>query len=642
MTKNETLLQYFGHDQFRPGQEDVIDVLLGGRSALALFPTGAGKSLCYQLPALMFEGLTLVVSPLIALMKDQVETLRGHSIAAARLDSTLERDEILQIYDQMESGSLRLLYVAPERLANEGFLRRLRRCQIDLLAVDEAHCISEWGHNFRPDYLKLAQLAKDLEIPRVLALTATATPRVAEQIRDRFAIREADHIQTGFSRPNLHFAVRPAGSEVEREILLGRRILEVGVDAPAVVYVTLQQTSERVAGALNRQGISARAYHAGMRDDHRAEVQDGFMGGSIPVVVATIAFGMGVDKSNIRQVYHYNLPKSLENYVQESGRAGRDGEIANCEILASADDLTVLENFIYGDTPSATAMKSLVEHVLLQGESFSISRYDLSLSRDMRPTVVTTALTYLELEGVIVPQGPFYGGYRVHLLRDFEDVLAGHTPARQGFLTRLFESGSKKGWKWTTFDIAASAMEIGEDEEKIRKAIGYLADMGDAIAQPSGLRHAYRQVKDHSHTVASLTEMLTERFEAREQSEIDRLRQVVELCETRECIPKQLIHYFGEDSEPCGNCSVCREEVAIESLPGGQRGTIDSEAVEVIRDLSIKEHPALRQPRQLARYLCGLSSPATTRAKLNRSDEFGLLAEVPFQDVLAQVEALSV
>lgn len=639
MTKNEALLHYFGHGNFRSGQEQVIDALLEGRSALALFPTGGGKSLCYQLPALLLDGLTLVVSPLIALMKDQVETLQERSIPAARLDSTLEREEVGEIYREMENGTLRLLYVAPERLANDGFLRRLRRCKIDLLAVDEAHCISEWGHNFRPDYLKLAQLARDLEVPRVLALTATATPRVAEQIRERFSIREQDHIQTGFSRPNLHFSIEAGGSSSEREQFLADRILARGEMSSAIVYVTLQQTAERVAGALKKKGIEARAYHAGMRDDHRAEVQDGFMSGSIPVVVATIAFGMGVDKPDIRQVYHYNLPKSLENYVQESGRAGRDGEESTCEILASADDLTVLENFIYGDTPSPTAVKSLVEHVLLQGEQFSVSRYDLSVSRDMRPSVVTTALTYLELEEVILPQGPFYGGYRVQLLRDFDEVLAGHTAGRQHFLKQLFASG-KEGRKWITFDVAQSALEIGEEETKIRKAIGYLADMGDAIVQPSGLRHGYRIAPDHSHSVATLTEMLCERFEEREQGEIERLRKVVSLCESDECIPVQLLHYFGESAEACGRCSVCRRGGEGISLPGGLRAALDLEAVEMIRNWHQKQHPALRQPRQLARFFCGLSSPATTRARLHRSDDFGLLSEVPFMDVLAQIEAL--
>ena len=314
MDKDAALDQWFGNRAFRPGQEAVIDVLLAGRSALALFPTGAGKSLCYQLPALLFEHLTLVISPLIALMKDQVDALHQKGVAAARLASTLERSEIEAIYSRMQDGSLKILYVAPERLANEGFLRHLRACRISLLAVDEAHCISEWGHNFRPDYLKLAEMARELKVERILALTATATPRVAEQIRERFGIAAGDHVQTGFARANLHFRIHPC-SERERDARLVQLVTSA-TPGPAIVYVTLQQTAERVAGLLARAGVDARAYHAGMRDEDRAAVQDGFMSGSINVVVATIAFGMGVDKADIRHVYHYNLPKSLENYVQ--------------------------------------------------------------------------------------------------------------------------------------------------------------------------------------------------------------------------------------------------------------------------------------------------------------------------------------
>lgn len=635
--KSEVLEHRFGHREFRPGQEAVIDVLLEGRNALAIFPTGGGKSLCYQLPALMFEGLTLVVSPLIALMKDQVEALQSRGIRAARLDSTVEAAEINQIYTDMEDGSLRLIYVAPERFANEGFLRRLRQTPIELMAVDEAHCISEWGHNFRPDYLKLARLAEELKIPRILALTATATPRVASQIRERFSITEADHIQTGFSRPNLTFEVHPC-SESERDQRLIDRIKE-HPPGPTVVYVTLQQTAERVAGTLKQTGIDARAYHAGMKDDHRAEVQERFMENEIDVVVATIAFGMGVDKPDIRHVYHYNLPKSLENYVQESGRAGRDGETATCEIFACSDDLTVLENFIYGDTPSSSAIKSLVEHVLLQGDDFSVSRYELSQSRDIRPSVVSTALTYLELDGVIIPKGPFYGSYRIQLLRKLDQVLAGHPSEQQDFLRRLFGSG-EKGRLWYKIDVAKAALITGENDDHIKRAIRYLAEMGDAITKPSGLRYSYRLARDGNRDIAILTDTLVQRFRSREASEVERLHTVVNLCEKAVCLPQQLVHYFGEKSEPCGHCNVCTGQHSGGELPESRRASITLEDAEAIRLIHQAGHIALRQPRQLARFLCGLSSPATTRAKLHRDDQFGILSEVPFLEVLAHTEEL--
>lgn len=636
MDLTESLSRFFGHDTFRPGQEAVISRLLPGRSVLALFPTGAGKSLCYQLPALLLDGLTLVVSPLIALMKDQVGALQARGLAAERLDSTLSTEEVNRVYSSMEDGSLKLLYVSPERLANAGFLKRLQRCDISLFAVDEAHCLSEWGHNFRPDYLRLPEVARSLGAGRVLALTATATPVVAAQIRERFGIAEEDLVQTGFARPNLRFRVHPCTArERDRRLVT---LLGEAEASPAIVYVTLQETSERVAGLLKRAGIAARAYHAGMRDEDRAEVQDGFMDGLIPVVVATIAFGMGVDKSDIRRVVHYNLPKSLENYVQESGRAGRDGAPAVCDILACADDLTVLENFIYGDTPSPTALKSLVEHVLLRGEAFSVSRYDLSQSRDIRQTVVETALTYLEMEGLLVPEGPFYGGSEVRLLRPFETVLAGLPHDRKELLRRLFETG-KAGRLWHRFDHGESATALGVTEEMISRILSDLAVHGEAVRRPYGLRHAYHLGAGTDRSVSTVAARLADRFASREVAEIARLHQVVDLCETPQCLPQQLIAHFGESIAPCGNCAVCLGDHAGGPLPATKRGELTLEDAALIREAKAEHHPALRQPRQLARFLCGLSSPATTRARLNRDDRFGALAEVPFLEVLDQCES---
>ncbi len=636
MDPRESLRRHFGHEAFRPGQEAAIDRLLAGRSVLALFPTGAGKSLCYQLPALLCDGLTLVVSPLLALMKEQVGSLRARGIEAARLDSTMGPEEVAAVHRGMADGSLRLLYVSPERLGNEGFLRRLSRCRLALLAVDEAHCLSEWGHNFRPDYLRLPELARRLGAGRVLALTATATPAVAAQIRERFGIAEEDQVSTGFARPNLRYRVHPCAGP-RRDARLAALLGEGGA-VPAVVYVTRQETAERIAGQLRRAGLAARAYHAGMRDEDRAEVQDGFMAGEVPAVVATIAFGMGVDKADIRRVVHYNLPKSLEHYAQETGRAGRDGEPAVCDLLACADDLTALENFVYGDTPSPAALRSLVEHVLMRGADFSVSRYELSQSRDIRQTVVETALTYLELDGLVVPQGPFYAGSELRLLRPLDQALAGFSAARQDLLRRIFATG-KAGRIWHRFDHAETAAATGTTEETVRRALSELADQGDAVLRPHGLRHAYRLAPGAEGRVAEVARGLNERFARREAAEIDRLRQVVALCETPRCLPQQLLEHFGEAAEPCGHCGACLGEHRGGPLPGANRRDLSMEDAALVRSVRAENHPALRQPRQVARFLCGLSSPATTRAGLTRDDRFGSLAEIAFLEVLAQAEA---
>ncbi|HKK01944.1 MAG TPA: ATP-dependent DNA helicase RecQ, partial [Desulfuromonadales bacterium] len=433
---HDCLHEKFGFPEFRPGQQKVIDCLLAGRSALAIFPTGGGKSLCYQLPALLLDGLTLVISPLIALMKDQVDALRERGIAAARLDSSIGPAEAQAIWSQLADGSLKLLYIAPERLANERFLNRLQGRPIALLAIDEAHCISEWGHNFRPEYLKIARLAEELKVGRVLALTATATPEVADDIRRAFDIEGNDQIRTSFHRPNLHLAVSPCPAPQRGELLL-QRLCE-RPSGPAIVYVTLQKTAEETAAFLGAEGIAARAYHAGMKNEERHTVQEAFMGGETKVVVATIAFGMGIDKADIRAIYHYNLPKTLENYMQEIGRAGRDGSDAHCEILACADDLTVLANFSYGDTPVPEALAAMVEHLLGQGETFDVSHHELAGLFDIRPLVVATVFTYLELTGILRATGPFYDSFKVRFNRPLEAICGGFDPPRAAFLRDLF------------------------------------------------------------------------------------------------------------------------------------------------------------------------------------------------------------
>src|SRR2546423_6202770 len=295
-TAAEILTSRFGYTEFRPGQQQVVESLLAGRSAVAVFPTGAGKSLCYQLPALMLEGVTVVVSPLIALMKDQIDLLARQGIDAARLDSSLDANEVRAVSDRLRAGSLKLLYVAPERFNNERFLAQLGQTKIALFAVDEAHCISEWGHNFRPDYLKLAARARELGAERVLALTATATAAVVADIRAGFEIEERDSVVTGFYRPNLTLLTTPVHARERDQALIDR--LRERAPGPTIIYVTLQRTAERVAALLAAAGLPARAYHAGMNADERVEVQEWWTHSDANIVVATIAFGMVIDKAD--------------------------------------------------------------------------------------------------------------------------------------------------------------------------------------------------------------------------------------------------------------------------------------------------------------------------------------------------------
>jgi ATP-dependent DNA helicase RecQ len=634
-TARQVLVERFGYDAFRPGQEQVIDALLEGRSALAVFPTGGGKSLCYQLPALLLDGLTVVVSPLIALMKDQIDALAARGIPSARLDSSLARDEATAVGARIASGELRLLYVAPERFTNERFLALLRRTPIALFAVDEAHCISEWGHNFRPDYLKLARRATELGAERVLALTATATPQVVRDVCAAFGIADDDAVVTGFHRENLELRTTPVTSATREPALLER--IGSRPAGPTIVYVTYQRQAVELARTLADAGHPARAYHAGMDPADRGAVQEWWTAAPAGIVVATIAFGMGIDRADVRYVYHAALPKSLESYAQETGRAGRDGLPATCELLACAADVPGLENFAYGDTPTRDALEALVEELLGHppGELFAVSEHELAGRFDIRPLVLRTALTYLELAAVLHQGTPFYAGYRIQPVTSFDDVYARFDGERAAFLRGVVEAG-RAGRVWTTLAPDDVAAALGSPRERIVAAIDYLAEQGLIVAEAAEARQRYTVLEPASE-VAALVELLAGRFARREQAEVDRIAQVVALVESPTCQVALLVGRFGEVLPgPCGHCTVCLDG-PVGALPAEPVPPIavDAAALEAL----VAEHAdALGEPRQQARFLCGVTSPATTRARITREPLFGTLAERPFADVLAWCE----
>jgi ATP-dependent DNA helicase RecQ len=635
----------FGLAEFRPGQREVIDALCTRNAALAVLPTGGGKSLCYQLPALLFTGVTLVVSPLIALMKDQLDYLRRHGIAAARLDSSLETAELREVDEQLRSGSLRLLYVAPERFNNERFLAALRRIRIALFAVDEAHCISEWGHNFRPDYLKLAQTAGELGVERILALTATATPAVVQDICAAFDIPPECAVVTGFHRTNLDLQTTPVSSADRDARLLDR--LHARPPGPTIVYVTLQRTAERVAEQVAAAGLPARAYHAGLDTPSRTAVQEWWTRSDRGIVVATIAFGMGIDKADVRYVYHYNLPKSLESYSQEIGRAGRDGAPSIVELFACGQDLPILENFAYGDTPTRAAVASVVDELLAAGPEFDVSLADLSARHDVRPLVLRTLLTYLELLGVLRQGTPFYAAYEAKPLQSLEAIFARVSGEPRQFIQRLF-SAARKGRIWYSLDPRVVAQALGAERERVVRALHYLEEHGAIELRTHEPRLRFTRASLPATTDA-LVPSLLDRFERRESQEVARLQQVLALVTEPACQTALLVGYFGETLPgPCGHCTSCHSEVPLaepaEVQPGGRRVVppgaplppistrVDRRAFAELR----QAHPAaLGESRQQARFLCGLSSPASTSARLSRHALFGALEQYPFADVVA-------
>ncbi len=345
-----TLHERFGLRDFRPGQREVIDQVLARRDVLCVMPTGGGKSLCYQLPALLLEGLTLVVSPLIALMKDQVDALTARGVRATMLNSTLDPAEQRVRLAEIEAGRYDLVYVAPERFRSGRFVEAMARLGPSLLAVDEAHCISEWGHDFRPDYARIGLARKRLGMPPCIALTATATDLVRRDIADQLDLREPAQFVTGFDRPNLSYQVVPTRRDPEKLKALASVLRSS--PGPAIIYASSRARCEAIGQYLRDElKRPAVVYHAGLDRQERTEAQDRFMDGDVEVVVATNAFGMGVDKADVRSVIHYNLPGTLEAYYQEAGRAGRDGLPARCALLFAQGDRFLQEMFIENEYP---------------------------------------------------------------------------------------------------------------------------------------------------------------------------------------------------------------------------------------------------------------------------------------------------
>ena len=343
MNKYEVLKHYFGYTTFRGGQEQLIDAALDGRDVLGIMPTGGGKSLCYQIPALMFSGITVVVSPLISLMKDQVMALKNVNVAAAYINSSLTFEQLLKVYDNLRLGIYKILYIAPERLESGGFAELARQLPISMIAVDEAHCISQWGNDFRPSYLKIVDFINSLSArPVVTAFTATATEQVREDIEAKLRLRSPLRVITGFDRPNLKFEVRQPRKR-SAEIL---ELVDKRRDKSGIIYCMTRSNVEKICTLLEENGFSATRYHAGLDDAERQRNQEDFVYDRKTVMVATNAFGMGIDKSNVSFVIHYNMPMSLEAYYQEAGRAGRDGEPAECILLYSPSDIHTAKTLI--------------------------------------------------------------------------------------------------------------------------------------------------------------------------------------------------------------------------------------------------------------------------------------------------------
>ncbi len=630
----QTLKQRFGFDNLRQGQSQAIETLLKGRSCAAIFPTGSGKSLCYQLPALLLPNLTLVVSPLLALMKDQLAFLHSKQIPAASIDSSQTREQTQQVMERVRSGEIKILMISVERLKNERFRQFIAQVPISMLVVDEAHCISEWGHNFRPDYLKLPQYLKKFNIPQALLLTATATQAVIEDMQRKFSIDSRDLVVTGFYRANLDINVVPCEEDNKAEHLLD--LLKAEPSAPTVVYVTLQHSAESVASLLIKAGINAHAYHAGMKNEIRESIQDQFMRGEIDCIVATIAFGMGVDKADIRHVIHFDLPKSIENYAQEIGRAGRDGKRSQCTLLANQNGLSTLENFVYGDTPELNDIRSVVQQAFANAPQWEVVLSRLSSETNVRQLPLKTLLVYMEMANFIQAKFSYFADYRFKFIQDRQFITQQFDSARQRFVSDLFDC-STKAKVWCQVDFEALWHKCQGERNRAVAALDYFNEKGWIELESKMMTEVY-QVNQTTESIDELSDRLWQLFKQKEHSDVERIHNLLSFFQSDNCLSSELARYFADHNAPtqCGHCSVCRGETAI--LPQAKLEQHSCEQIaKWINELDVKAGEPV-SPTLQAKFLCGIATPKFTQLKARSLSGFGRLESTPFAQVLELIE----
>ena len=564
------LSEKFHFSGFRKWQEEIIDTLLARRDVVVVMPTGSGKSLCYQLPALLLDGVTLVISPLIALMKDQVDGLVENQIPATFINSVLTPSEQGQRLREIQQGRYKLVYIAPERFRNPGFMEGIQSCRVSLFAVDEAHCVSEWGHDFRPDYLRLKGVVEKLGHPPVAALTATATPDVRRDIITQLGLRQPIAFVAGFDRPNLRFHVKKVDGEkdkVDAIVTLLKKGLRRGI-----IYAATRKNVEALTLALRSNGYKAGSYHAGMEMESRKVVQDRFMEGSLPVVVATNAFGMGIDKADLRFVVHYDIPGSLEAYYQEVGRAGRDGEPATCVLLFNYADTFTQEFFIDGSYPPRDMIERVYE-VLCDIGTDEIEMTQKALAGRLGRTksnemAVSSCLKILEKAGYIERGSEGEHQARVTLRVESEELqrqVEGKSKYQKEIVNYCLDvlNGSKD--KTLLVDLEVMAEHLNLAPEQLRRHFSTLHQAGSMEYRPP---FRGRGLKILSRVPVSKLNINFQEIKRRSLFERKKLKKIIDYAYTDQCLRRFILEYFGERiiKKSCDNCSNCLHEVKTHTL----------------------------------------------------------------------------
>lgn len=638
----ETHLARFGLAAFRPGQHEVIQSVVDGHDCLCIMPTGGGKSLCYQLPSVAREGTTLVISPLIALMKDQVDALLALGIHATFINSSLSSSEQYERVQAMAAGAYDLVYVAPERLRNARFLEAVRAMKLQLLAVDEAHCISEWGHDFRPDYARLGRFRERLGNPQTIALTATATPTVRTDVVKLLGLREPKTFITGFARPNLRFEVQQANSDTEKDQYL-LEFLRANSGAGIIYAATrkrCEELVERISPSFRRTfGV----YHAGLTPDDRRRVQEEFMEGKKEIIVATNAFGMGIDKAALRFVVHYNMPKTLEAYYQEAGRAGRDGLPSRCLMLFGYSDLKIQEYFIDGAYPSPDAVAK-VYHTLrkIAEDPIEVTLEELKerAGLDIGTEGISASEQLLEKAGVLERLSSQQNTAAVKIdseLPTLVDMLPPESKVRRKVLRAIENIVGEVRYDFVYFQLRTLMDATGLEREQINRALRELMKLKafDYVPPFRGRAvHMLEREKRFDQLGIDFAEL-----DRRKAAEYTKLDCVTRFARTRTCRQLEFLQYFGDPSqERCGNCDNCGP---LRGKPAVQADHHPSliETVRMVLSGVARTHGRVGKTL-VAKMLTGSESKDVTGLRLDKLSTFGLLSDLKQTETIALLDAL--
>jgi ATP-dependent DNA helicase RecQ len=581
----DLLKSAFGYERFRPGQEAAVSAILSGRDTVVVLPTGGGKSLCFQVPALLMPGLTVVVSPLISLMKDQVDALTAKGLPAAFINSTLTSGQVSDRLARVDRGEIKLLYVAPERFDFGRTAERLRRIGVSLLAIDEAHCISQWGHDFRPSYLRVKDVHEQLGSPTTIALTATATPEVRRDIIRELALRDPETIITGFDRPNLTYFVVPVKNDAEKE----RRIADIlrKYEGLAVIYASTRKAVDHLTTVLERAKIAAAGYHAGLDDSRRRQVQEAFMSEKIRAIVATNAFGMGIDKPNVRLVIHYTMPGTLEAYYQEAGRAGRDGEHSDVFLLHAFPDRFTHEFFIKGSYPERTVVEQTYDALkaLSDKQGFSSAQPE-DLLRAVKSKASTReiegAIRILERSGALTLSNGDQARVHVRLLATPERIkreVTGEANAELGLLRALWRGVGPALRTGAVVDLDGLPPGLGGNAA--------CAPLLDSLQDRQFL--AWERLGSGLYLADKTAALSKFRIDwsiidRRRAAELSKLQAVQKYAYTKECRRGFVLKYFGDPAarSRCSGCDNCLGIAAVatvdEDEPRTPRGRKKKEA----------------------------------------------------------------